>query len=112
MASQEQFIKALAKPYDRLLFAKDVLKPVFGSNFTLEQELRPTSEEPTKTEKQSIKSVGKYGQITLDDGRTVACYEIELQPSVQIEQSKVTIQQYVRKLLTAGQAALVNFISP
>lgn len=31
---------------------------------------------------------------------------------MRIEQSKVAIQQYVRKLLTAGQIALVNFISP
>jgi len=112
MASKEQFLKALAKPYDRILFAKDVLKPVFGSNFTLESELRPTREEPNKTEKLSIKSVGYYGTIQLDDGRPVTCYEIELMPNVQIEQSKVTIQQYVRKLLTAGQAALVNFVAP
>lgn len=112
MASQEQFLKALEKPYDRILFSRDVLKPVFGSNFTLESELRPTAEEPNKTEKQSIKSVGIYGRIKLDDNRPVVCYEIELQPNVRIEQNKVTIQRYVRKLLTAGQAALVNFISP
>jgi hypothetical protein len=31
---------------------------------------------------------------------------------VRIEQSKVAIQQYVRKLLTAGQAALINFVAP
>ncbi|MCH8549928.1 MAG: N-6 DNA methylase [Balneolaceae bacterium] len=111
MASKEQFLKALEKPYDRILFARDVLKPVFGSSFTLETDLRPTREEPNKTEKQSIKSVGYYGTIQLDDGRKVTCYEVVLQPSVRIEQSKVTIQQYVRKLLTAGQAALVNFVA-
>ena len=112
MASKEQFLKALAKPYDRILFARDVLKPVFGNNFTLENELRPTREEPNKTEKQSIQSVGYYGTVQLDDGRAVTCYEVELMPNVRIEQSKVTIQQYVRKLLTAGQAALVNFVAP
>lgn len=112
MASKEQFLKALAKPYDRILFARDVLKPVFGSSFKLESELRPTREEPNKTEKQSIRSVGYYGKIQLDDDRPVMCYEIELMPNVRIEQSKVTIQQYVRKLLTAGQAALVNFVAP
>lgn len=112
MASKEQFLKALANPYDRILFARDVLKPVFGSNFTLESELRPTREEPNKTEKQSIQSVGYYGTVQLDDGRAVTCYEVELMPNVRIEQSKVTIQQYVRKLLTAGQAALVNFVAP
>ncbi|MEX1135395.1 MAG: Eco57I restriction-modification methylase domain-containing protein [Balneolales bacterium] len=112
MASKEQFLKALEKPYDRILFARDVLKPVFGSSFNLESDLRPTREEPNKTEKQSIKSVGYYGTIQLDDGRKVTCYEVVLRPSVRIEQSKVTIQQYVRKLLTAGQAALVNFVAP
>jgi len=35
-----------------------------------------------------------------------------LQPKVRLEQSKVAIQQYVRKLLTAGQAALINFVAP
>lgn len=91
MASKEQFLKALAKPYDRILFARDVLKPVFGSSFKLESELRPTREEPNKTEKQSIRSVGYYGKIQLDDDRPVMCYEIELMPNVRIEQSKVTI---------------------
>ncbi|MDR9410941.1 MAG: hypothetical protein RI573_19015 [Balneolaceae bacterium] len=110
MASQEQFLKALAKPYDRLLFAKDVLKPVFGNSFKLEEQLRQTGEKPNKTEQKSIKSVGIYGKITLDDGRTVTCYEIELQPRVRIEQNRVTIQQYVRKLLPAGQSALINFV--
>ncbi|KAA5548091.1 hypothetical protein [Adhaeribacter rhizoryzae] len=35
-----------------------------------------------------------------------------MQPQVRLEQNKVAIQRYVRKLLTAGQAALVNFIVP
>jgi adenine-specific DNA-methyltransferase len=48
----------------------------------------------------------------LDDSTEVNCYEIILQPQVRIEQSKVAIQYYVRKMLTSGQAALINFISP
>ncbi|MFA5433624.1 MAG: N-6 DNA methylase, partial [Candidatus Paceibacterota bacterium] len=47
-----------------------------------------------------------------DDSTEITCYEVLLQPKVRIEQSKVAIQQYVRKLLTAGQAALINFVAP
>ncbi len=48
----------------------------------------------------------------MDDNTEITCYEVLLQPKVRIEQSKVAIQQYVRKLLTAGQAALLNFVAP
>jgi hypothetical protein len=53
-----------------------------------------------------------YGKIQLDDSTEITCYEVLLQPKVRIEQSKIAIQQYVRKLLTAGQAALINFVAP
>ena len=68
--------------------------------------------QPNKSEQAVIQSVSIYGTINLEDGTEITCYEIMLQPSVRIEHSKVAIQRYVRKLLTAGQIALVNFIAP
>jgi len=65
-----------------------------------------------KSESAVIETVGIYANITLDDSTEITCYEVLLQPKVKIEQSKVAIQQYVRKLLTAGQAALINFVAP
>jgi len=34
-ANRIQIQDALKKPYDRVLFAREVLSPVFGSGFTL-----------------------------------------------------------------------------
>lgn len=112
MANRTFIQSALHKPYDRILFAKEVLSPVFGSAFSLNSTGVSASVQPNKTEQAVISSVTIYGLITLEDGTEITCYEIQLQSSVRIEQSKVAIQRYVRKLLTAGQAALVNFISP
>ncbi len=64
----------------------------------------------TPTEGRLLQSVERYADLTLDDGTNVRCFEIRLQPQVRIEQNRVGIQQYVRKLLTAGQAVLVNFV--
>jgi methylase of polypeptide subunit release factors len=111
-ANRNELQTALQKPYDRILFAKEVLSPVFGSCFTLNSTAVPVSLQPNKSEQAVIQSVFIYGTIHLEDGTEITCYEINLQPSVRIEQSKVAIQRYVRKLLTAGQIALVNFISP
>jgi len=112
MANRTQIQTALQKPYDRLLFGKEVLSPVFGSCFTLSTTAVPASVQPNKSEQAVIQSVAIYGNINLEDGTEITCYEINLQPSVRIEHSKVAIQRYVRKLLTAGQIALVNFIAP
>ena len=113
MATKQLLIKALQRPYDRILFAKEILNPVFGSGFTLFNEPVLSSEQPNKTELQVLQEpVYKYGEIVLEDGTEVNCFEITLQPNVRIEQSRVAIQHFVRKLLTAGQAALVNFVSP
>jgi adenine-specific DNA-methyltransferase len=112
MANRTQIQNALQKPYDRLLFGKEVLGPVFGSCFTLSTSAVPASVRPNKSEQAVIQSVAIYGNINLEDGTEITCYEITLQPTVRIEHSKVAIQQYVRKLLTAGQIALVNFIAP
>ncbi|HQG08983.1 MAG TPA: hypothetical protein PKX96_09555, partial [Dysgonamonadaceae bacterium] len=111
-ANRTQLQNALHKPYDRLLFSREVLSPVFGSGFSLFSSPSPAVVLPNKSESAVIDQVGIYGKILLDDGTEITCYEILLQPQVRIEQSKVAIQQYVRKLLTAGQAALINFVSP
>ncbi len=111
-ANRFQIQNALHKPYDRVLFSKEVLKPVFGSEFTFYNSLVPAALAPNKSESAAIDKIWIYGKIQLDDGTEITCYEILLQPKVRIEQSKVAIQQYVRKLLTAGEASLINFVAP
>ena len=111
-ASSFQLKNALQKPYDRVLFAKEVLSPIFSTGFSLSSTSVKPPVPPNKSESEVLKEVWIYGKISLDDGSEVTCYEIILQPNVRIEYSKVAIQQYVRKLLTAGQAALINFVSP
>ena len=109
-ANKIQIQKALHKPYDRVLFSREVLSQVFGSGFTLNSSLVPAPVSPNNSESAAIDKVWIYGNIQLDDSTEITCYEVLLQPKVRIEQSKVAIQQYVRKLLTAGQAALINFV--
>ncbi|GET22995.1 Eco57I restriction-modification methylase domain-containing protein [Prolixibacter denitrificans] len=111
-ANRIQLQNALHKPYDRILFAREVLSPVFSSGFTLSSGLVPAPVIPNKSESTAIDKVWIYGNIQLDDSTEITCYEVLLQPKVRIEHSKVAIQQYVRKLLTAGQAALINFVAP
>jgi hypothetical protein len=111
-ANTIQLQNTLQKPYDRILFAKEVLSPVFSSGFTLSTGLVPATVAPNKSESVAIDKVWVYGNIQLDDNTEITCYEVLLQPKVRIEQSKVAIQQYVRKLLTAGQVALINFVAP
>ncbi len=112
MASRIQLQDALQKNYNRILFAKEVLNPVFGSNFNLFSQPSLVVEKPNETEQKVINDVIVYGIISLKGGSQINCYEITLQQSVHIQYSKVAIQRYVRKLLTSDQAALVNFISP
>ncbi len=111
-ANRIQLQNALHKPYDRVLFAREVLSPVFSTGFTLSSSLIPAPVTPNKSESAAIDKVWIYGNIQLDDSTEITCYEVLLQPKVRIEHSKVAIQQYVRKLLTAGQAALINFVTP
>ncbi|GIV43106.1 MAG: hypothetical protein KatS3mg035_0229 [Bacteroidia bacterium] len=110
--TEKQLQTALQKPYDRILFAKDVLSPVLGSCLNINTRPVPVSVQLNISEQAIIQSVSIYGTIYLEDGTEIACYEIVLQPSVRIEHNKVAIQRYVRKLLIAGQMALVNFIAP
>src|SRR5690606_5031618 len=110
--SSLQLRNTLQKPYDRILFSKEVLSPVFNNGFSLSSSLIKANIIPTQSEAHVISDVYIYGQISLEDGTEITCYEVNLQPNVRIEYSKVAIQHYVRKLLTAGQAALINFVSP
>lgn len=103
---------ALQKPYNRILFGKEILNPVFNSGFSLHASPAEAAIKPNKSESAVIDRVWIYGEIKLEDGTDVTCYEIQLQPDKRIEQNKIAVQHYVRKLLTVGQAALVNFISP
>jgi hypothetical protein len=112
VANRNKLQIELHKAYDRILFSKEVLRPVFNSGLTLYSTLLPVPVMPNNTESASIDKVWIYGNIQLEDGTDITCYEILLQPKVRLEQSKVAIQQYVRKLLTAGQAALINFVAP
>jgi adenine-specific DNA-methyltransferase len=112
VANRWQLKVALQKPYDRILFSKEVLSTVFGSGFSLSASLVPAPVQPNISESSVIDKVWIYGNILLEDNTEITCYEILLQPKVRIEQSKVAIQHYVRKLLTAGQAALINFVAP
>ena len=112
MATRKEIQNSLQHPYDRMLFAKQVLHPVFGSSFRLLESAQKPLVDPTKSESTVINEVSIYGSITLEDGTDITCYEVLLQPTVRIEQSKVAIQQYVRKLLISGQAALINFVAP
>jgi len=113
MANHILLQEALRKPYNRLLFAKEVLSPVFGSAFKLASVPIEARESPTKQESDVLNKIFIYGIINLEDGTApITCYEIMLKPNVRIEQSKIAISRYIRKLLYSGNAALVNFISP
>lgn len=113
MANHIQLQEALRKPYNKILFAKEVLSPVFGSAFKLAANPIEAIEKPTVQESSVLNRILIYGNIQLEDGTPpITCYEIALQPNVKIEHSKVAISRYIRKLLISGNAALVNFVSP
>jgi adenine-specific DNA-methyltransferase len=112
MATRKEMQNALQQPYDRIIFAKQVMHPVFGPLFNLFETGQKPRVDPTNSEKAVINEVSIYGSVVLEDGTDITCYEVVLQPTVRIDQSKIAIQQYVRKLLISGQAALINFISP
>ena len=111
MAGKEQLKKALQQPYNRSLLATDVLQPVFGRRFELLAHPEPVADALTKTENRVIQDALRYGHITLDDDTPVNCYEIHLQPQVDISINKVSVQQYIRKLTFEGEAALINFVA-
>ena len=115
MAGKLQIQESFQKIYDLKIFCKNILIEVFGSNradiFEKDYQ-KDETKDLNAAEKKVILKVVHYGNLELDDYNTLKLYEITLQPKVRIEQSKVGIQQYVRKMLIAGEGVLVNFINP
>jgi hypothetical protein len=110
MNNHTKFKESLQRPYNRALFAKEVLVPVFGSLFEMSAKPEKADGELTNLEEKVIRNAVVYGKITLEDNTEIACYEITLQPNIRIEHNRVTIQQYVRKMLISGSGALINFV--
>lgn len=115
MAAKDQLQKSFQKPYELGVFCNEILIPVFSDNrteiFTKENFIFKTKD-LSITESKIISEVKQYGNLKLDDGAVLNLYEIKLQPQVRLEHNKVSIQQYIRKILVAGEAVLVNFIQP
>ena len=84
-----QLQNALKRPYNRVLFAREVLAPIFGSNFTLNSPLKPAPMPPNKSESASIDTVGIYGNIRLNDGTEITCYEVLLQPKSALNKTRL-----------------------
>jgi len=111
MINRNKISEHLQRAYDRKLFGKNLLKPIFNTFQLFEIPIRQEIG-LTKNEEKVIDNVFIYGTIELKDFSNVSCYEILLKPSIQLEHNKVTIQQYIRKLLPSGDAAIINFVSP
>jgi adenine-specific DNA-methyltransferase len=109
MASKILLQDNFKKPYELPLFISGVLKPVFADKLKIFSQPEIKSDF-NQTEVRLLKSAKRYGQIELEDGGSIDCFEIVVQPNVVIEENKVSIQQYIRKLLIAGEASLVNFV--
>ena len=115
MAGKEHIKTSFDQIYELGNFSKNILLEIFGANradiFKSEFQ-KDESNNLAASEKKVIQKVLHYGNLTLDDTATLKLYEITLQSNVRIEQSKVGIQQYIRKNLLSGEGALVNFINP
>jgi hypothetical protein len=115
MAGKDHIKASFDQIYELGNFSKNILLEIFGANradiFKSEFQ-KDESNNLAASEKKVIQKVLHYGNLTLDDTTTLKLYEITLQSKVRIEQSKVGIQQYIRKNLMSGEGALVNFINP
>ena len=110
MAGKLDLRPVLPLPYDRPGFIRDVLRPVFGpGRLTVFSADQSTGAMTAADQRLAISAV-QYGELQLDDDTEVRCLEVRLQPKVRPEQNRVGIQALVRRLLTTGQAALVNFV--
>ena len=110
MAGKIQLQKSLQKPYERRLFAGEVLTAIFQNRIQILSSPLNETANLTTGEAALMQQVLQYGKIVLDDGTPVTCYEITLHNHVRLEQNKISIQQYVRKLLVTGEVMLINFI--
>lgn len=104
---QTQIQQVLQNTYDRSRFIKEVLVPVFGSAFVASTHDVP--ELLNDTEQTKLAYAKQYASVALAIG-TLKFYEVRLQPNVRIERSRVIIQQFVRRLLNVGDAALISFV--
>jgi len=115
MAGKDHIKASFDQIYELGKFSKNILIEIFGTNkadiFGKDRQ-EDESNKLSASEKKVIQKVLYYGNLTLDDSSTLKLYEITLKTKVRIEQSKVAIQQYVRKNLLSGEGALVNFINP
>ena len=107
MANRETLQKNLNANYDLEFFQRNVLHPVFGNSLTLASI--PEKRNINASEERLIKSVKKYGTITLADYRELDLYDVELAGNVVIERSKVSIGAAIKKYIFANNAVLVNF---
>ena len=112
MTSQEELRNVLARKYDRILFINEILKKIFDNRLEINSTPYSHSSRLNASEKKVIKEVNEYGKIILDDDSEVILYEVVLHKNVRIEQNRISIQKYIRKLLLSRQSALINFISP
>ncbi len=107
---RKKILAELQKPFDRDLFSRKVLIPLFKSGFSLNANPKAISV-PGKAASSIIDSALIYGNIHLEDGASILCYEVRLMPGKQIEHNKVFIQHYIDRLLATGDAALISFVS-
>ena len=110
MAGKIQLQKSLQKPYERRVFAGEVLTTIFQNRVKILASPINETADLTTGEASLMKQVLQYGKIILDDDTDVRCYEITLHDNIRLEQNKISIQQYVRKLMVSGEAMLINFI--
>lgn len=92
------------------LFTDSVLIPVFGDiqqawNESFDNDL-------TDNDKKIIQSVYRFGNFSLTLGDEMLCFDVTLQPNIQLAKSKVQIQQFIRKLMLVNSAALIVFHYP
>lgn len=92
------------------LFTDSVLIPVFGD---IQQNWKESFDNDlTDNDKKIIQSVYRFGNFNLTLGDEMLCFDVTLQPNIQLAKSKVQIQQFIRKLMLVNSAALIVFHYP
>jgi tRNA1(Val) A37 N6-methylase TrmN6 len=92
------------------LFTENVLIPVFGD---IQQNWKESFDNDlTDNDKKIIQSVYRFGNFNLTLGDEMLCFDVTLQPNIQLAKSKVQIQQFIRRLMLVNSAALIVFHYP
>ncbi len=92
------------------LFTDKVLIPVFGN---IQQNWKESFDNDlTDNDKKIIQSVYRFGNFSLTLGDEMLCFDVTLQPNIQLAKSKVQIQQFIRRLILVNSAALIVFHYP